>query len=50
MRITTSQDGKLRVTCGYGCGWRSMGIETRGQERVREQREQLERRIAVIRS
>lgn len=30
-------DGRLRLTCGYGCGWQSVGIETRGQERIRQQ-------------
>lgn len=32
-------DGKLRLECQYGCGARSSGIETRGQELQRERRQ-----------
>mgnify|MGYP001584666384 CR=1 FL=1 len=46
MPIAKSVDGKLRMTCAYGCGWRSAGIETLGQQRGREEQE---RRVLTIR-
>lgn len=31
-------EGRVRLVCGYGCGATSEGIETLGQQRLREQR------------
>lgn len=32
------KDGRVRLVCRYGCGYMSVGVETRGQEQLRLQR------------
>ena len=39
-------DGRVRMVCAFNCGWQSIGVETLGQQRIRERQEQC---LTVIR-